>query len=98
MPEIRARGRELLKNVRVDRERAAAMNFNFTIVLEPQPEGGFTVLVPALPEVVTEGDTEQEAIAMAEDAIRAVLAYRREHGLPIPKDATPTIRKVTVAA
>jgi antitoxin HicB len=67
---------------RLESEHAVA-NFNFTIVLEPQPEGGFTVLVPALPEVVTEGDTEQEAVAMAEDAIRAVLAYRREHGLPI---------------
>lgn len=38
-----------------------------------QGEGGFIVLVPALPEVVTEGDTEEEALAMAEDAIRPVL-------------------------
>jgi predicted RNA binding protein YcfA (HicA-like mRNA interferase family)/predicted RNase H-like HicB family nuclease len=44
----------------------------------PQPEGGFTVSVPALPEVVTEGDSEVEAMAMAEDAIRLVLAYRRD--------------------
>jgi len=29
----------------------------FAVVLEPQAEGGFTVLVPALPEIVTEGDT-----------------------------------------
>lgn len=43
--------------------------FNFTVILEPQPDGGFTVSVPALPEVVTEGDTEAEAMAMAEDAI-----------------------------
>lgn len=39
--------------------------------------------VPVLPEVVTEGDTEAEALAMAEDAIRLVLAYRRDHGLAI---------------
>jgi antitoxin HicB len=31
------------------------------------------VLVPALPEIVTEGDTEEEALAMAQDAIRLVL-------------------------
>jgi hypothetical protein len=37
---------------------------------------GFTVLVPALPEVVTEGDNEKEALANAEEAIRAILAYR----------------------
>jgi antitoxin HicB len=34
-------------------------NFNFSVVLEPQEDGGFTVLIPALPEVVTEGDTEE---------------------------------------
>ncbi len=71
---------------------------DFTIVLEPQPDGGFTVSVPALPEVVTEGDTEAEALSMAEEAIRAVLAYRRDHGIPIPADAAPTIRKISVAA
>ena len=56
---------------------------DFTVVLEPQPEGGFTVSVPALPEVVTEGDTEGEALKMAEEAIRLVLDYRRDHGLPL---------------
>ncbi|HEY5048687.1 MAG TPA: type II toxin-antitoxin system HicB family antitoxin [Rhizomicrobium sp.] len=72
--------------------------YNFSIVLEPQQNGGFTVLVPALPEVVTEGDTEAEALANAEEAIRAVLAYRRDHGISIPSDARPEIRRVTVAA
>lgn len=62
---------------------------SFSVVLEPQEGGGFTVLVPALPEVVTEGDSEAEALANAEEAIRAVLDYRREHGLPIPSDAAP---------
>lgn len=55
-----------------------AGQFSFSVVLEPQEGGGFTVLVPALPEVVTEGDTEQEALANAEEAIRAVVTYRRE--------------------
>ena len=71
---------------------------SFSVVLEPQEGGGFTVLVPALPEVVTEGDTEPEALANAEEAIRAVLAYRRDHGLAISPDASPEIRRVTVAA
>jgi antitoxin HicB len=71
---------------------------DYTVVLEPQEGGGFTVLVPALPEVVTEGDTEAEALANAEEAIRAVLEYRRDNGLPIPADMTPEIRRVTVAA
>lgn len=70
---------------------------SYTVLLEPQDGGGFTVLVPALPEVVTEGDTEEEALAMAQDAIALVLAHRREEGLPIPGDSTPELRKVTVA-
>jgi antitoxin HicB len=75
-----------------------AANYMFSLILEPQEGGGFTVLVPALPEVITEGDTEAEALANAEEAIRAILAYRRDHGLPIPSDARPEVRHVTVAA
>jgi antitoxin HicB len=71
---------------------------SYTAILEPQPEGGFTVHVPALPEVVTEGDTEEEALAMVRDAIGLVLAHRKEHGLPVPADAEPAVRKITVAA
>ena len=70
----------------------------FTVVLEPQPDGGFTVTVPALPEVVTEGDSEAEAMVMAAEAIEAVLSYRRDNGIPIPGDAAPTLRKVSVDA
>jgi antitoxin HicB len=45
----------------------------FTVVLEPEEEGGFTVRVLSLPEIVTYGKDETEALAMAEDAIRLVL-------------------------
>ena len=45
----------------------------FAVVLEPEEEGGFTVRVPSLPEIVTYGTDEQEALAMAGDAIRLVL-------------------------
>lgn len=67
----------------------ALEDFSFSVVLEPQEDGGFTVLVPALPEVVTEGDTEEEALANAQEAIRAILAYRRDNGMAIPSDAQP---------
>ena len=75
-------------------------NYVFSVILEPQPEGGFTVLVPALPEVITEGDTEDEALAMAEDAIRLVLEDRAARGERIPTDTTTRVRevKVTIAA
>ena len=74
-----------------------AKTLTFTVVLEPQLEGGFTVLVPALPEVVTEGDTEDEALRMATDAIRLALDYRRDNGLEIPKDSAPRVKKVAIA-
>ena len=72
----------------------------FSVVLEPQAEGGFTVFVPALPEIVTEGDTEEEALAMVEDAIRLVLKDRAARGEEIPGDSFTRIRevKVTIAA
>jgi antitoxin HicB len=73
-------------------------NYSFSIILEPQEGGGFTVLVPALPEVITEGDSEPEALANAEEAIRAILEYRRDNGIPIPADATPQVRRITLAA
>ena len=46
----------------------------FAVVLEPEAEGGFTVRVPAFPEIVSYGKDEREALAMAEDAIMLVIA------------------------
>lgn len=66
-------------------------------MLEPRGRGGFTVLVPALPEVITEGENEEEALAMAKEAIMLALEYRRDHGMDIPGDTAPEIRRVTVA-
>ena len=75
-----------------------AENCNFSVIPEPQAVGGFTVLVPVLPEVVTEGDTEAEALQNTQEAIRAVLEYRRDNGIAFPTDAQPEIHRVTVAA
>ncbi len=70
----------------------------FTVNLHPQPEGGYTVLVPALPEVVTEGDTIDEALANAREAIEAVLEMYREEGWEIPEDVKTEVRHLTIAA
>jgi antitoxin HicB len=47
-------------------------------LLEPAEEGGFVVTCPALPGLVTEGDTIEEARAMAEDAIRGYIESLRK--------------------
>jgi antitoxin HicB len=68
----------------------------FAVVLEPEAEGGFTVRVPSLPEIVTYGKDEREALAMAEDAIRLVLEDCVARGEPVPEGEAPRIREVTV--
>jgi antitoxin HicB len=60
--------------------------FHFNIVLRPEPEGGFTAIVPALPGCVTYGHTLVEVRKMARDAIRGYIASLRKHGEPIPSD------------
>jgi antitoxin HicB len=71
-------------------------NRTFAVVLEPEDEGGFTVRVPAFPEIVTYGEDERTALAMAEDAIRLVIADCLARGEPLPNGEPPRIREVTV--
>lgn len=43
------------------------------VVLEPSPEGGYSVIVPALPGCISEGDTKDEALANIREAIELYL-------------------------
>jgi len=57
----------------------------YSVVLLPDHEaGGFTVEVPDLPGCVTEGDTFEEALEMAEEAIEGFLVVMKKDGDPIP--------------
>jgi antitoxin HicB len=67
-----------------------------TVVLEPEEDGGFTVWVSSLPEIVTYGEDEQEALAMAEDAIRLVIEDCIARGEPVPTPQMPRIREISV--
>lgn len=58
----------------------------FTAIFEPADEGGYVVTVPALPGCVTEGDTLEEAVEMAKDAVAAYVASLRKHGEPVPEE------------
>jgi len=55
------------------------------------------VSVPALPEVTTFGETGEEALAMAEDAICLAISYRRDHGEEVPTESKTAVREITVA-
>ncbi len=60
----------------------------YVVILTPEPEGGFTVTVPALPGCVTHGDDLASAKRNAREAIECHLASMLKHGEPIPVDET----------
>ena len=58
--------------------------YRYSVTQRPEPEGGFTARVPALPEIVTYGENEDEALANVREAIELVLESRAERGEAIP--------------
>lgn len=52
--------------------------------MQPEAEGGFSVFVPELPSVATQGETREETYAMAKEAIEGYLDVMQEEGLPRP--------------
>lgn len=56
----------------------------YRILLNPEPEGGYTVTVPALSGCVTYGETRDEAISMAKEAIELYIESLVEHNEPVP--------------
>ena len=70
--------------------------FTYTVLFEPAEEGGFVVTCPALPGLVTEGDTLEEARMMAQDAIRGYLESLQRDRHPIPPDTVPLREEVHV--
>ncbi len=65
--------------------------YNFTTVFEPAKEGGYVVYVPALPGCATQGDTFEEAILMAQDAIKGYLLTMRDLKEEIPIEPENTV-------
>ncbi len=69
----------------------------YTVLFEPVPEGGYNVIVPALPEIATSGETLEEARAMALDAIKCVLESMIKDNEPIPDDTPAPAYHETLA-
>ena len=63
------------------------MLLKIPLLLSPQPEGGFTVTSPLLPELVTEGDSIEEALENVRDALSAVVEAYQDLGRPLPTNA-----------
>lgn len=68
----------------------------YTIILEPDPEeGGYTVSVPALPGCVTQGETIEECIERAKEAISGYIESLEAHGEPVPEEREP-LQAITI--
>ncbi len=79
------------------RTEVSEMKHTFAVVLTPDPDdGGYVVTVPALPGCITEGDTYEEALQNARDAITLYLEYMRDKGEPIDEVPPSTITFVEV--
>jgi len=68
---------------------------NYKVILTPGETGGYVVTFPALPGLVTEADTLEEAREMAADAISAYIEVLKQDGEPIPVDEV-IIERITV--
>jgi len=75
-----------------------AQHINYRILLTKEPEGGYTVNVPALPGCITYGENMEDAVAMARDAISLYLESLVAHGEPIPTEENTFEYSVTVVA
>lgn len=62
------------------------MDYKIPLVLTPQPEGGYTVTSPLLPELVTEGDSLDESLENVKDAFQAVIELYQEMGRSLPEN------------
>ena len=75
-----------------------ANEFRYTAVFEQAEEGGYIVTFPAIPGLATQGETMDEARAMAADCLRAYLESLRKDGKPLPYEAPegPITERLTV--
>jgi antitoxin HicB len=64
---------------------------NYRVLLQKEPEGGYTVIVPILPGCVTYGKTIKEAKLMAKEAIELYIESLKDHNEEIPIEEEPLL-------
>jgi antitoxin HicB len=69
----------------------------YNIIFRPEPEGGFTVMVPALPGCITYGKDLKEAKSMAKDAIIAFIGSLKKHNESIPTSEGDLVSSLNIA-
>jgi len=70
--------------------------YKYTVYFKPAEEGGYIVTAPALPGLVTYGETLEEAKEMANEAIIGYLEAFHKDKLPFPSESEE-LRNITLA-
>ena len=73
-------------------------HYDFKVVLEPDPDGGYVVLCPLLPGCYSQGETIDEALINIKEAIELCLEDMKAHHESIPDPSRTLIGSVMVAA
>src|SRR4051812_14774538 len=76
------------------RKEGPMTEYSYTVLFEPAEEGGYVAFCPALPGLVTEGDTYEEAHERVTEAIEGYLESLIKNGEPIPPDKKITLEPV----
>jgi predicted RNase H-like HicB family nuclease len=76
------------------------MRVSYTVLLIPgeADEGGYWVKIPALPGCVTQGETVEEALKNAEEAIQGYVLSLKERGLPVPGESSQTAGLISLVS
>lgn len=75
---------------------ATMKTLKYNVIFYPEPEGGYTAVVPALPGCVTYGEDLKEAKKMALEAIHAYTQSLKKHNDSIPSDEESFITSVNL--
>ena len=63
--------------------------YKLPLILEPQPEGGYTITCPLLPNLITEADTLEEVMPNVADALAALIEAYEDLKQPLPSALQP---------
>ncbi len=66
----------------------------FNVVLSPEADGGYSVVCPAVPGCVRQGESLEEALANIREAILLCLEVRKEDGQPSPIETPELVAEV----
>jgi predicted RNase H-like HicB family nuclease len=65
----------------------------FTVIFEPELDGGYSVICPAIPGCASQGESLDETLANVREAILLCLEVRGEDGLPLPEETPELIAR-----